>query len=60
MTTHPTNLLMINMRMNLRIHRTQIRGIIEYVESTVNTEPGKDIEKYSGEVKNYVGNTVDT
>ena len=39
---------------------TQIQGIIEYVSKTGNTEPGRDIDKYYGELYNYVEKKVDT
>ena len=42
------------------MHRTHIQGIIEYVDNNVNTEPGRDMETYSGYLYNYVGNKVDT
>ena len=48
MTTHPSNLLMINTKVNLLIHRIQIQGIIKYVDSNVNIEPGRAIRIYSG------------
>ena len=38
----------------------QVRWIIYYVYNTVDTEPGIDTDKNSGELYNYVGNTVDT
>ena len=50
---------MINTKANLRIHRTQIQVRIEYVDNTFNTEPGRVIEIYYGQLYNYVGNTVD-
>ena len=50
MTTQPTYLLMINTNMNLCIHRTQIQGRIEYVDNTLNKEPGRAIEIYHGEL----------
>ena len=42
------------------MHRTHSQERIEYVENTVNREPGRPIDTYSGELYNYVGNTVDT
>ena len=47
MTTHPTNLLMKYINMNLHMNRTFIQGIIYYVDNTMNTEPGIDIDTYS-------------
>ena len=48
MKTQPTNLLLINTNMNLFMHRMHIQGRIEYVENTVNIEPGRAIDIYSG------------
>ena len=50
MTTQPTNTLMINIKMNLRMNRTHIQGIFEYVRNTGNTEPGRAIKTYPGEI----------
>ena len=41
------------------MHITQIQGKIEYVDNTMNTEPVRAIDTYSGYVQNYIGNTVD-
>ena len=60
MATQPTHLLMINVKTNIHMHRTHIQGIIEYVDNNVNTEPGRDMETYSGYLYNYVGIKVDT
>ena len=43
MTTQPTNLLMIKMKMNILMDRTQTQGIIDYDDNNNNTEPGRDI-----------------
>ena len=37
---------MINKNMNLHMHRTQIQGIIEYFDNTVNIEPVRAIHTY--------------
>ena len=44
--------------MNLSMHRTRIHGIIDYVDNTLNKEPGIIIETSYGELWNYFGNTV--
>ena len=36
MKTQTAKLLMINTKINLRMHITHIKGIIEYVDNTVN------------------------
>ena len=46
--------------MNLLMHTTCIKGIIEYVDNAGNKEHGRDIETYSGELYIYVGNILDT
>ena len=42
------------------MYRTKNKGGVEYVDNIVNKEPERSIETYSGEIYNYVGNTVDT
>ena len=41
------------------MHWTQIQGIIEYIGNTINKEPGRFLETCSGELWNYVENTID-
>ena len=36
-TTHPTNLLIMNKNMNLSVYITHIQGRIEYIGNTVDT-----------------------
>ena len=45
--------------MNIRMHRSQIQGRIDYVGKNMNSEPGRVIETYSGGLYKYFGNTVD-
>ena len=51
---------MINTKMDLFMHRTQIQGRIEYVDNTVNTEPRRAIAAYYEEIYKYIGNKTDT
>ena len=51
---------MVYINMNICINIMQVQWIIYYVYNTVDTEPGIDTDKNSGELYNYVGNTVDT
>ena len=60
MTTHKTNHLMVYIKMNIRKNRTYIKVRIDYVDNTVNTEPGIAIYTYSRVLYHYVVNTVDT
>ena len=45
--------------MNLHMNIMHIKGIIEYIDNTVTTEPERARDTYSGELQNYVVNTVD-
>ena len=50
MTTHLTNLFRAYINMHVRIDRRNIQGGIEYVDNTVNIEPGIDMDIYSGKL----------
>ena len=41
--------------MNIHLYITPIQFRIEYVDNTVNTEPGRTIKPYSGEIYNHIG-----
>ena len=48
MTTQAKNLMMINTKMNIRMHRMHNQGRIDYVVNNVNTEYDRVIKKYYG------------